>query len=545
VRSRLGEREDPCHAFQVAMRDRVRLSTDVYLPPAAARHGQRAPVVLARCAYGRREQVACFPAIADALVDRGYAVVVQDIRGKYASEGTAAPFALTEISDAYDTLDWISAQPWAADAVTVIGDSYNGWLAWAAVASRHPALRGAVPGMTSTRIRDEWIHNNGTFCLSTTVDWTGVAWSGHENRFTEIDWARRPLREAAESILNGPTAAAAFQKWVSEPVGSPYWRSGTFHQVRPNRITIPALHLGGWWDFLRRGQLADWQSARRTATHQYLVMNCTDHHHVPLRGDPFLGTADEDDREFASRYTAIILPFLDFVSGRASLLPASPVRYQLAYGGSQESEEWPPAGTGPISLYLVDGLRSLTDAHGGGLSRRPAQRTTRVTWVHDPESLVPSTERDTFAMLVRPVDERIVQDREDVPTFTGPPLDHPMDLVGTSRLQLRSTITGARQFAAKLSDVLPDGRAFRITEGVCTLRQGLVDKNAIISFQPCAYRLRPGHSLRLEIAASHFPRYLPAAPTDPWKDLGTPATYTLLVGGPDGSRLDLSVRVAS
>lgn len=531
---------EPSRTLRVAMRDGVRLATDVYLPPARSR-SRRAPVVLARMPYGRTEQVACLPAIAGVLLEYGYAVVAQDVRGRYASEGCAVPFASAEVNDAYDTLEWIEAQSWAADSVIVIGDSYDGWLAWAAAATRHRVLRAIVPGMSSTRIGDDWMYDGGAFCLSTMVDWATAGWSSRENRFVELDWGGRPLREQVDSWLAGSAVAKAFDGWISHGAGSPHWRRGVFRQVRADRIRIPALHLGGWWDFLRRGQLADWRSANRVADHQYLAMSCTDHHHVPLRPDPWLGTADDDDREFASRYVAMMLPFLAFASGRSPSPPSARVRYEIAFGDQREADTWPPRDVGRLSLHLVDGYRSVVDAHGGGFSRRAARVATRVAWLHDPECLVPSTEHDPFALLVKPVDERAVQARDDVLTFSTPPLDRPLDLIGSSTLRLRSTVTSGRQFVAKLSDVFPDGRAFRVTEGARTVPHSSSAETVVIAFRPCAYRLRPGHGLRLEIAASHFPRYLPGACANPWTDLGTSVKYEIVVGGPAGSRLDLCV----
>ena len=524
---------------RIRMRDGVRLATDVYLPRAASRH--RVPVVVSRGPYGRDEPMTCQAAIAATLRDAGYAVLVQDSRGRYASEGAADPFAVTEMSDAADTFDWIEAQPWSSDAAITIGDSYYGWLQWAAAASGHRLLRGIVPGMTSTRIADDWMYDHGTFCLSTMCDWAAVAWSTRTNDYRERDWSGRPLGELVTS-WTGPTPATRhLRAWMRHESEHPYWRTGAFGTVRPQRIGIPALHLGGWWDVFRRGQLRDWQDARRAHAGQYLAVRCTDHHHVELREDPWLPPVEEDERDYAARYVGMILPFLELATGRTERAPATPVRYEVAYGGWREADRWPPPGLARLPLHLVDGARALVDAHGGGLSRRAERAAQRVSWLHDPSRLVPSGEDDPFAMLVQTADESGVQTREDVLTFSTPPLDHPLELVGASELHLRGSIEPGRQFVAKLSDVFLDGRALRITEGVRTVAAGAAGETATVLLRPCAYRVRAGHSLRLEIAASHFPRYLPGAPGDAWRDLGEPLPYAITVGGRDGSRLDLSV----
>jgi putative CocE/NonD family hydrolase len=522
---------------RIRMRDGVHLATDVYLPRQA--NGRRAPVVFARGPYGKRELVACQPAIASVLVEHGYAVIAQDIRGRYGSEGVAAPFSPLESGDAWDTLEWMATQRWAADAAIMIGDSYGGWLQWAAVAAGHRLLRGIVPGMTSTRIGDDWMYDHGTFCLSTMAEWAVTAWSGGENAFRDLDWTGRPLGDLVDSWVRGSDAEMHLERWTTHAPSDPFWRTGAFGEVRADRVEVPALHLGGWWDLFRSGQLDDWRAARHRPD-QYLVMSCTDHHHVPLQAEPWLGTADEDDLLFAERYVATILPFLELVSGRATA-PPQPVRYEVAYAGWREADRWPPAELTRLSLHLVDGARALVDAHGGGLSERPARVPMSVSWTHDPEHLVPSLAPDPFAMLVKPPDERLVQERDDVLTFSTPPLERPLELVGSSVLHLPGAVEHGRQFVVKLSDVFLDGRAFGITEGARTIRGDGRTDAVTVPLRACSYRLRPGHSLRLEIAASHFPRYLPGAPSNPWLSLGEPTTYRLEVGGLNGSRLDLSV----
>jgi putative CocE/NonD family hydrolase len=526
-------------AVHLRMRDGIRLATDVYVPAGAGRF----PVVLSRGPYGRREPVTCQAAIADVLVDAGYAVVMQDTRGKYGSEGVARPFAPTEVADAADTLDWIAEQPWSADAVVTIGDSYYGWLQWAAVATGHRLLRGIVPGMTSTRVADDWMYHNNAFCLATMGEWAVAAWTKDTNNFRNLDWTGRPLGELIASWTDGTGAMEAFSGWKGHGPDDAYWRSGMFGAVGPDRVGVPALHLGGWWDTFRSGQVRDWRAAAATArTPQPLVMGSMDHHYVALRDDPWSAAPAEDEHDFAARYVAMIVPFLEQVTGRGSDAGMPPVRYEVAYGEAHVAPTWPPPGLRVDTLHLVDGGRALLDAHGGGLSRRAERLPRLVRWTHDPAQLVPSGELDAFAMLVQPADEATVQARDDVLTFSTPPLERPLELVGESRLHVRAeAVRAGRQFVAKLSDVFLDGRALRITEGVRTVAPGDPDDTVLVPLLPCAYRVQAGHSLRLEIAASHFPRYLPGAPVDAWSDLGDPAPYAIVVGGASGSRLELSV----
>ena len=128
----------------VPMRDGVRLATDVYLPDG---HG-RVPVVLVRLPYDKCGRYTFMPALAPHFTERGYAFVVQDVRGKFRSEGETLAFT-HEVEDGYDTIDWLTRQPWCDGSVGMWGDSYYGYTQWAAVASEHPALKAIVPRVTS------------------------------------------------------------------------------------------------------------------------------------------------------------------------------------------------------------------------------------------------------------------------------------------------------------------------------------------------------------------------------------------------------------
>ena len=261
---------------QFAMYDGCRLATDVHFP-AAGVGPVRLPTILSRTAYGRAGATACLPAIARELTARGFAMVAQDIRGRYGSEGVAEPFG-GETADAAATLDWIVAQPWSDGQVVMIGDSYGGWLQWAAAASRHGALRAIVPGMTSARVADVWMYDGGVFNLSMMAQWAITGWSGRENVVEMPDWTVRPLAGLLDRWFPEATGNP-FLRWATHGPSHPYWRSGAFAGIGAANVGVPALHLGGWWDLFRAGQLSDYVAAVANNDRQYLLMLAADHHH--------------------------------------------------------------------------------------------------------------------------------------------------------------------------------------------------------------------------------------------------------------------------
>lgn len=534
----------------VPMRDGVRLATDLYLPPPAARpRVGHMPTVLVRLPYEKRGDVSFMPPVAAYLAERGYAVVVQDVRGKGRSEGAIDPF-VHEVADGTDTLDWISAQPWSNGAVGMIGDSYYGFTQWAAAVGGHPALRAIVPRVTSTRLADDWMHHGGVFCFGPMVDWVASTWMDADVHDFERDWSRRPLADVVPSWHAG-RKAPVLDRWRVEGPDSPYWTRGHLASVSPATLRVPALHLGGFWDLFRRGQVRDWRTAAGQAPGQRLVLAATDHQWTQLPANPGPATNPMATAEafaaFLPRYLDDAAAFLDqHLRGVPAPAGEPPVRYELSGAGWQSSASWPPPEARDMSLYPADAANAAAGPEGGSLAGRPDPGGTSVSWVHDPADLVPTNDLDVWCPLLELPDERDVEVRPDVLTFTADPWAVDLDLVGDQEVLLEvSTDAGPSAVVAKLVHVFPDGTARRITEGAARLvTHGDVAPPTVVRVDlgPTAYRIPAGHRLRLEVAASHFPRYLPALATgaDPWSaEPGEPWQHRLHLG-PD-TRLLLQI----
>jgi putative CocE/NonD family hydrolase len=121
----------------VPMRDGTRLATDFYLPPHPGRH----PAVLVRLPYDKCGRYTFMPLLASCFTERGYAFVAQDVRGKFRSEGATMPY-ISEVTDGYDTLEWVATRSWSNGRVGMFGDSYYRFTRWAALAS---ATRRSLP----------------------------------------------------------------------------------------------------------------------------------------------------------------------------------------------------------------------------------------------------------------------------------------------------------------------------------------------------------------------------------------------------------------
>ena len=240
------------HDIMIPMRDGVQLSTDVYLPEGEGPF----PVILVRLPYGKEEAYTYMPAIGRFWAHKGYAFVVQDVRGKFESEGTFVPF-IHEVDDGYDTLEWISQQPWSDGNVGMLGESYYGYTTWAGAVSRHPALRAVAVSTISMDVY-RTTFRNGALALQTMGDYAILMDSPTYQNDLRLDWWHLPLETLAS---DAGLSDGLYQMLVDNPVRNAVWDERNLNQHYAD-IDIPVLAFGGWYDVFLVGTMADWQGIR-------------------------------------------------------------------------------------------------------------------------------------------------------------------------------------------------------------------------------------------------------------------------------------------
>ena len=527
----------------VPMRDGVRLATDVYLPEDVP-----APVILIRTCYDKSSWVTFLPLVAEYFNAQGYAVVTQDVRGKFGSEGDSYPF-IPEIPDGYDSLDWVVNQDWCDGGIAMFGDSYFAFTAWAAVASEHPALRAIVSRGIATDVAHEVAYRDGVYCLATGAFWAPFTMDRWQYAYEfPLDWDVRPLGDIISSWLPG-RRATFFDEARNATPDSSFWKSPSFADVRADRIRIPALHVGGWWEDFRRGQLADWRVAREsTKAPQYLLMDASDHFDARLQDDdapePDWRETEEGIRAYLPRYLDPAIEFLDREFRGHDIPAPALVRTEIVGGGWWHGDQWPPPASHSRRLHLGAADQAMSSEVGGTLGLEPDSENSVATWIHDPQSLVPSLDEYPFRDLVGLLpDEREVERRPDVLTFTSEASEEPLDLTGPVLVTLDVDAEAARmQVIVKLVDVFPDGRARRITEAA--YEDGRKHTPVTLELPDIGYRVLPGHQLRIEVAASCFPRFMPLIDPDgdSWSATEGPRVeYRLSTGNVSTSYVDLTV----
>lgn len=516
----------------VAMRDGIRLATDVYLPEA----DDRVPAILVRLPYDKNSRYVFFEHIASRAAARGYAMVVQDVRGKFRSEGATLGW-VHEANDGYDTIDWVSTQPWCNGVVGMFGDSYYGFTQWAAVSSNHPALRAIVPRVTSANLGTPVEEIDGVRDIDWLVlgDYMSHYWLDRHIYDFALDWSIRPLMDVFEPAYQAIGArSTTLDMMAPRLLPVPVYPDGHPFAARP----VPVLHAVGWFDNLLIPSMRDYTTLHANpawAAVQYLTADSHDHENYHLSLAPIADSNDHGvDQDALDRmlgeYLGPALDFFDvFLKGDRPVESLPRVRWHLGHVGYQESTQWPPFGATPLRLYL-DGLSAAAD-NAGSLVADPPPDPDSVEWLHDPEDLVPSAVPNSFAFLHEYPDEAATLLRGDVLCFTTTASDTPLDLAGPVDLfvSVSSTATTTHLFA-KVYDLDPDGICRMIVRGQGELVDTSGERLLRIELGHTGYRLRPGHRLRLALTSSDFPEFVPHPGTDqnPWQAVATkPSTQTL------------------
>jgi predicted acyl esterase len=487
----------------VRMRDGVRLATDVYRPSGEVRPG---PVVLTRLPYDKCGEYTFMPRIAEYFTARGYTMVVQDVRGKFRSEGETLLF-VNEAYDGHDTLDWIVQQDFSDGVVGMWGDSYYGYTQWAAVSTGHPALRAIAPRVTGTRLgelpgpvpgqrtHDAEMGVARFYPLSMFHDRDMLEW--------ELDWTRRPFAAQVEEFFAAVgSRSASYDVWFPHPVDLRRFPAG--HPF--DAPAVPVLMTIGWWDNCAPWSWHDHRELRRRpawAHNEYLLLEAIDHEN----NSHFLPGTGNTDPSFLPRYLDPAVEFFDvFLRGRDRAIPR--VRWQLAGSGDagyREEVTWPPPASNRIEVPLVLD-RPVPD--------RSSAEAGTACWTHDAADPVPSPARDAFSFLADHPDERCLADRPDVLVLTGAPVTEPLDLAGPITF---GTVFGSdgpeADLFARLADVAPDGSARLIARGQQTVLSPGDGVPVTVDLGHTGYRLRPGHALRLTVASSDAPEFVPAPGT--------------------------------
>ena len=548
----------------VPMRDGVKLATDIYFPAVDGRRAAgRFPVLLERTPYNKRSSGAVTNG--KYFARRGYVCAVQDVRGRFESEGEWYAFA-KEAPDGYDTVQWIAEQPWSDGQVGTFGSSYSGSDQSALATLNPPALATMVVGVGASNYYHCSMRQNGALeqrfhvyvfrmaCTSKEAQADPDLRAALEKAFNEempqiVD--RYPLREGATILSRLPS----YERWAIDILTrgdyDDYWkqRGYAISEYYEEHADVPTMYIGGWYDSYARATCENFVAlSGMKETDQRLFMGPWTHGgwEVTYSGDADFGTESHIhlndfrlqwfDHYLKGMHTSVagwspVTIFTMDPGGRQDRDSAG----RLVHGGRWRSEpDWPLPGTG-FTPYYIHGGGSLSPEKPGAGAAGP------TSYTFDPKDPVPTMGGGLSAadviMRAGAYDQRgrldfhgfsdtlPLNSRADVLSFQTPVLEEDVEVTGPIEMHLWAASSAVdTDFTAKLLDAYPSGGdyagglAINVTDSIirARYRNGWEKPEMmtpgepyefVFELYPTSYVFRAGHRIRLDISSSNWPRF--------------------------------------
>lgn len=504
---------------QVPMRDGVKLSTDLYLPQTDGPF----PTILIRTPYSNHTEPLI--ARARALANNGYAVALQDTRGRWDSGGEYYPLQGEGI-DGYDTQEWIGQQPWSNGRIGTSGASYLGHTQWQSAPYGSTNLTAMAPRVMGGNFY-KLLRPGGALDLNLCATW-GAGISEHTNQFIEYhQWSELFYTLPLTGLDQATGRSLPFwQDLLNHPNYDEYWAAMNIED-RWGEIGVPALNMGGWYDVFVQGTLACFNGLRQqgrtpSARRSQAIIGPWAH---ALSASPKVGDIDFGSH---SMYDLDLLEYRwweQWLRGHdTGILDEAPLRlFIMGINEWRNEHEWPLERTVWQQWYLHSKGNANTLRGDGAIT--PAQPNAEPAdhFVYDPHYPVQTNGgNNCCAPHITPwgpYDQRSVEMRSDVLCYTSEPLAAEMEVTGPITLVLyAATDCPDTDWTAKLVDVAPSGYAKNLCDGIVRACYSesmtepiLLEANQIYRYEinvgVTANVFRKGHCIRLEISSSNFPRF--------------------------------------
>ncbi len=543
----LVEKNVPCR-----MRDGITLYSDVYRPDEEGRF----PVLLHRTPYDK-EGVA--PPIGVHLsplraARRGYAVIVQDVRGRFSSEGKFNVF-FNEAQDGYDSVQWAASLPYSNGKVGMWGSSYTGVTQLAAAISKPRQLLAISPELTGSNLFDGWTYQGAAFTLAFNILWTiGLASDelarlnlSQEERtavsddlaasYDDLERTCSPPAPAAIETFSKHQVARYFYDWTEHPAYDEFWKE-IDHERHYEELDVAALHVGGWYDIFLKGTLRNYLGLSRgkRSRNQKLVIG-------PWFHELYLSNVIGNwNAGFLSQGAAVGLESTEFrwfdhwLKGDENGIMEEPpvLLYVMGANKWRTENDWPLPRTKYTRFHFHSRGNANTLSGDGTLSIEPPLHEPPDAYVYSPENPVP-----TLGGAIVPsghpglspgvFDQRALEKREDVLVYTTDALDRAIEVTGPVHIRLWASSSAVdTDFTGKLVDVHPDGYARNLCDGIARARfresletPSLLEPGRTYEFDidlvATSNLFRQGHKIRVEISSSNFPRFDRNTNTGHWE----------------------------
>ncbi len=517
---------------EAAMRDGVVLRADVYRPDAAGKF----PVILERTPYNKGADR--FREKGSKLAERGFLYVVQDVRGRYGSDGEFMPGFFSgdhmDDVDGYDAVEWAASLPWSTGKVGTTGGSYDGWTQLELAHTRPPHLNAIMPQLICANLLDREM--SAVLRLGRVLWWSINTLAPDQRVRDSAPTGARTTDEAEELFLTRDRSKWYWYLPLLEipddamfGIG-PHWRKwlsdhATDHfgfEVKHRSMAVPALTQTGWYDqqvmsiknFTGLKENAATELARNN---QYLIVGPWTHDGTewPTR----LGDMDFGSEAHLDYYDITSQWYRRWLHDEEDAIADWPRVRIFVMGDNtwRNEEDWPLARTRYVPYYLHSEGGAASVEGDGTLSEEPPGDEPVDEYVYDP--------RDPVMTLYQqrgqhePLDQRALDDRRDILRFATPPLQQEVEVTGHIRLKLYAASTARdTDFVVKLLDIWPNGFAQELCYGIVRARYresfenpSLIEPGTVfeydIAINPTSNVFKPGHRIRLDVSSSDFPNF--------------------------------------
>jgi putative CocE/NonD family hydrolase len=497
------------------MRDGTVLRADILRPDGEGRF----PAILYRTPYGKEPvwRESDFPIRA---ARAGYVMVIQDVRGRYHSDGIFDPYR-QELTDGYDSVEWVAELPYCDGNVGMAGLSYPGAVQWLAAVETPPHLKAIVPAMCFSDSR-HFFFTGGAFDMSW-ISWIYRSIAPDLRRKADLEgpktWqeARVPWEKNKEAWLRHlplrelpalRDVAPFYYEWLAHPDDDPYWDFADI-EAKYDRIRVPALNLSGWHDegYGPIGAVRNFNGTKHLGSR--LIIGPWTH------GAPSLASTREGELDFGPNagldYSSLLLRWYDrWLKGIDNGADReTPVKlFVMGDNKWREEKEWPLARTRFTSYYLRSGGRLSTST--------PSGEETPDRYTYDPLDPVVDPRGGTLG----PFDQSIFESRPDVLVYSTDPLEQDVEVTGPIEAEIWAASSATdTDFFVRLLDVHPDGKAYNLQSPTREVlrarylkdetRPELLTPGKVERFN---FRLmmtsnvfKAGHRIRVHITSSFFP----------------------------------------
>ncbi len=489
------------------MDDGVVLLADRWVARAA--RGRAQPTVLVRSPYGRRRLVGLI--FGRLLAERGLQVVIQSVRGTFGSGGEFSPF--DERADGLATLRWIRGQAWHEERIGMIGPSYLGLVQWALAPEAGDDLAGLAIQVSASQFHGQ-TYAGGSLTLESAATWL-VLVAAQEHRLALLAITRElrrlpalfselPISEFDQRATGG--SVRWFQEALAHPLrDDPYWVQRDY-AAGVATVTAPVQLVGGWYDIFLPWMLEDFCALQAAGREAQLMIGPWTHTAPGITGAGireglgWLRSRLLDDDRLVRRSAVRVL-----VTGERD------------GGGWRELPSWPPPGTGERRLWLASGgvLQDQPAPEPASADRQPAlEPASADRYRYDPNDPTPSLGGPTLLTREPVQDNRPLETRADVLTYTTDPLHWVIEAIGPVQVELWARTSSPHfDLFARVCDVDQENASWNVCDALARVAPGRYEQTDDGSWRvqfelwPIGHRFAAGHRIRLQVSSGAHPRY--------------------------------------